>query len=125
MNEHSKDLLPLPPPVIPNLMAQSGNTLFDDGRLRSSVELMRALAHPLRLRIIALLADQKSACVQTIYTALEQDQSIVSQHLRILRRAGLVLTAREGKFIHYLLAETRLAKAARVASQLAEGAGRH
>jgi len=102
-------------------MAQSGNTLFNDGRLPASVDLMRALAHPLRLRIIALLADQKSACVQTIYTALQQDQSIVSQHLRILRKAGLVVTTREGKFIHYLLAETRLAKAAQVAAQLAIG----
>lgn len=100
-------------------MAQSGNNLFDYGQLRSSAEIMRALAHPLRLRIIALLVDKKSASVQTIYTSLREEQSVISQHLRILRQAGLVETAREGKFIHYLLAVARLEKAAAVAGQMA------
>lgn len=101
-------------------MAQSGITPpFNYARLRASSDIMRALAHPLRLRIIALLTEKKSACVQTICTALREEQSTVSQHLRILRQAGLVRTAREGKFIHYLPAEERLERAARVAAHLA------
>ena len=90
----------------------------DVEQLRTATTIMRALAHPLRLQIIGLLHEQQSANVQSIYTALKIEQSIASQHLRILRDAGLVFTERQGKFIHYHPDEQLLARAGWFATQL-------
>jgi ArsR family transcriptional regulator len=63
--------------------------------------LMRAIAHPLRIQILAVIDENGSACVFEIFQRLNLEQSIVSQQLRILRNAGLVSTQRGGKFINY------------------------
>lgn len=75
----------------------------DQEKLEVAVELLRALAHPLRLQIIGFIDEHKSIHVNKIYNTLNLEQSITSQHLRILRKAELVITQREGKFIHYSL----------------------
>lgn len=86
--------------------------------LRYSAEIMRALAHPLRLQIVSFIDTHQSACVSDIHAGLGIEQSLVSQHLRVLRQAGLVNTSRVGKFVHYTLDYDRLAKAASVATDL-------
>ncbi len=70
-------------------------------RLQTSAEVLRALAHPLRLKILEFIDQNESINVNKIYNALNLEQSITSQHLRILRAAELVKTERDGKFIHY------------------------
>jgi ArsR family transcriptional regulator len=70
-------------------------------KLEVASELMRALAHPLRLKIVEFLDTNKNINVNKIYNTLKLEQSITSQHLRILRTSGLVLTEKEGKYIHY------------------------
>ena len=77
-------------------------------KLKHSAEVLRALAHPLRLRILKYIDANKSVNVNKIYNALNLEQSITSQHLRILRVAGVVLTKREGKFIHYSVDYTKV-----------------
>ncbi|MFT4537049.1 MAG: DNA-binding transcriptional ArsR family regulator [Saprospiraceae bacterium] len=81
------------------------NTLFkvDQGKLNTAAEIMRALAHPLRMNILEFIDKNKVINVNKIYNTLSLEQSITSQHLKILRQAGLVLTTREGKFIYYSL----------------------
>jgi ArsR family transcriptional regulator len=74
---------------------------FQHDKLRVSSELMRALAHPLRLKILAFIDRHGTINVNKIYGALKIEQSITSQHLRILRNAGILLSERDGKFIHY------------------------
>jgi len=69
--------------------------------LEESSEILRALAHPLRMKILEFIDSHDSINVNKIYNTLKLEQSITSQHLRILRNAGLVNTEREGKFIHY------------------------
>lgn len=76
-----------------------GNSKID--RLHLASEMLRALAHPLRLQIIDFIDKNEDVNVNKIYNALKLEQSITSQHLRILRLTGLVHTRREGKFIHY------------------------
>ncbi len=66
-----------------------------------SMELLRALAHPLRIQILSFIDQHGSVNVNKIYNSLHLEQSITSQHLKVLRTAGLVTTEREGKFIHY------------------------
>jgi len=76
---------------------------LDQGKLEVSAEILRALAHPLRLTIIEFIDGHASIHVNKIYNTLNLEQSITSQHLRILRKAKLVNTQREGKFIYYSL----------------------
>ncbi|MCE2656382.1 MAG: ArsR family transcriptional regulator, partial [Sediminibacterium sp.] len=52
--------------------------------------------------------EQKKVTVTEIYVKLRLEQSVASQHLAILRRAGIVSTIREGKFIFYNVDYARL-----------------
>lgn len=72
-------------------------------KLDKAAEIMRALAHPLRLSILSFIDKNKVINVNKIYNTLNLEQSITSQHLKILRNAGLVNTRRDGKFIFYSL----------------------
>ncbi|MEZ4888946.1 MAG: metalloregulator ArsR/SmtB family transcription factor [Chitinophagales bacterium] len=68
-----------------------------------ATELLRAIAHPLRLSIIEFIDKNGIINVNKIYNTLNLEQSITSQHLRILRNAEVVETRREGKYIYYTL----------------------
>ena len=81
-------------------------TTTDSFELQS--QLFRALAHPVRLRILDLLAHQE-ACVCHLTTILDRPQPYVSQQLATLRDGGLVSDRREGTLIYYQLADDRLA----------------
>ena len=71
-------------------------------------QLFRALSHPVRLRILDILARQE-ACVCHLTAILDQRQPYVSQQLATLRDAGLVADRREGTLIYYRLADEHLA----------------
>lgn len=73
-------------------------------------ELLKALAHPRRLEIVQLLRDQE-LCVSDIYEMLDLPQANISQHLMILRDAGVVTTIRDGKQIIYKLANPKIIQA--------------
>lgn len=69
--------------------------------ITESAALMRAIAHPLRMKLIEFIDAHPDVNVNVIYNTLKLEQSITSQHLRILREAELVHTTREGKYIRY------------------------
>lgn len=73
-------------------------------------ELLKALAHPRRLEIIQLLRDQE-LCVSDIYEMLDLPQANISQHLMILREAGVVTTKRDGKQILYRISNAKFLRA--------------
>lgn len=77
-------------------------------RLNNAAEILHALAHPLRIQIVDQLSERNDITVVDLQDALQQESSMISNHLRILRQAGLVTTARAGKYISYCLAEARL-----------------
>lgn len=64
--------------------------------------VFKALGHPERLRIVALLA-AGPRCVCELHRPESNDLSTLSKHLAVLRRAGVVATARRGREIHYTL----------------------
>lgn len=64
-------------------------------RLELEAELIKALAHPLRLEILESLRDGEH-CVCEFVEKFELEQPNVSQHLAVLRRQGLVGCRREG-----------------------------
>lgn len=85
-------------------------------------EIFKALSDPTRLRLIKLLRGQAPCerpgecnrrsflCVNALAHRLGITQSAVSQHLRVLRQAGLVSWVRRGSFMHYSLDKNGLEK---------------
>jgi DNA-binding transcriptional ArsR family regulator len=70
--------------------------------LPTVIDAVKALAHPGRLRILAMLRDG-DLCVCQMTAVLELAASTVSSHLSDLRRAGLVTERKSGKWVHYHL----------------------
>ncbi len=64
-------------------------------------DYLKALAHPTRLRILELLKDEDELCVCHIIDDLELDQSNISQHLRVLKKAGIVTSNKVGLKVYY------------------------
>jgi len=71
-----------------------------NGDLQEKALLLRTLGHPVRLRIAAGLA-RKCACVKEIWECLEMPQAVVSQHLKLMRKHGLLEARREGTKVCY------------------------
>lgn len=86
---------------------------IQEEKLEVSAEVLRALTHPLRMQILEFIDRNEMINVNRIYSSLQLEQSITSQHLRILRQAGLVETERRGKFIHYRLRYGKLSSTIR------------
>lgn len=70
-------------------MAITKAKLFDTSRKRSA-ELMKALGHPARIAIIELLAERDTCICGDITEELPLAQSTVSQHLKALKKAGII-----------------------------------
>jgi ArsR family transcriptional regulator len=70
-------------------------------------EVLKAVAHPLRIRIVAILCEHEEN-VSRLAERLGASQAIVSQQLRILRSHGLVAARREAGFATYRLVERNL-----------------
>jgi len=70
-------------------------------------EVLKAVAHPLRLRIVATLCEGEEN-VTALSEKLGASQAIVSQQLRILRSHGLVAANRDGGYATYRLVERNL-----------------
>lgn len=82
------------------------------------IEALKALAHPLRWRILSLLAAGERN-VGEIEQASGIIQPGLSQQLGVLRKAGLVATRKDAKLVFYSLASARLAAAVAAITTLA------
>lgn len=69
--------------------------------LKKGELILRALNHKLRQNIIKFIHENGEVNVTDIYIKLNLEQTVVSQHLSILRKAGFVHARREGKQIFY------------------------
>jgi ArsR family transcriptional regulator len=83
------------------------------------LECLRAIAEPMRWRIVQLLADEE-LCVCHLVEELQVAQPLVSHHLRVLRDAGIVATSRHRYWTYYRLQPDTLASLARTVTALAE-----
>ena len=86
--------------------------------LRQAVLTLRAIDHEIRQKIIKVLQKNQSMTVTEIFVALRIEQSVASQHLAVLRKAGVVFSERHGKFIHYSLNEEKLTEIAKLVENL-------
>lgn len=69
--------------------------------------LLKALAHPTRLRILDILS-RGEACVCHLTAILKKRQPYVSQQLMVLREAGCVQDRRDGVIVYYGLTDSRI-----------------
>lgn len=76
--------------------------------LNRAAHVLKALNHPIRQNIIKILDEEDKITVTDLYIKMRMEQSVASQQLAILRRAGIVKTEREGKYIYYMINKARL-----------------
>lgn len=70
-------------------------------------EIFRLLGQPIRNQILLTIGDQE-VCVCHLEAVLEYRQAVISQHLMVLRKAGLVAARRNGRFNYYRLVRPSL-----------------
>ncbi len=85
-----------------------GTIKIDYYSVKKAALILRALNHKLRQQLIKLIEEEKKITVTEIYVRLKLEQSVASQHLAILRKAGIVTTQRDGKFIFYIINHKRI-----------------
>lgn len=83
---------------------------LNDPVLTSIPKLYRAINHKLRQNILSVIDSNGRMDVTTLYKILNIEQSVASQHLKVLRDAGFVSTTREGKRIYYSVNDTAIEK---------------
>ncbi|MBI3215620.1 MAG: helix-turn-helix transcriptional regulator [Mycobacterium sp.] len=94
-HDHQHDQAPFPAPPPKEILDAAG-------------DILRALAAPVRIAIVLQLRESQR-CVHELVDALEVPQPLVSQHLRILKAAGVVAGERSGREVLYRLVDHHLA----------------
>jgi DNA-binding transcriptional ArsR family regulator len=84
----------------------------DPAMYDAAAALLKALVAPMRLALVDLLSDAPR-CVHELVGALDAPQPLVSQHLKVLKSAGLVATTRRGREVVYRLADDHVAHVVR------------
>lgn len=69
--------------------------------IEKTMQILNAIKHDFRIKIMNILHSEKKQNVTDLFVKLRVEQSVASQHLAILRKAGLVITERDAKYIYY------------------------
>lgn len=77
-------------------------------------ELLKALAHPVRLCIVHGLVEHGECNVSHMQSCLDAPQSTVSQHLQKLRAAGIITGVRNGLEVNYKISDQRVVQLVRI-----------
>lgn len=86
------------------------NGLIDrDEDIQQASNAIKAIAHPLRLKILCVLGDQEIS-VQDIVERVGTSQSNISQHLAILRDKGVLSTRKDANRVFYRIGDLRTLK---------------
>ena len=94
-----------------------------EDKLTLASDILRAITHPLRMQILDCISSKGIATVQEIHTALDIEQSLTSQHLRILRRVDLVSAERDGKFVNYKVMNDKISLVSKAVSNFLQSTG--
>ena len=87
-----------------------GNNLIDrDEDIQQAAQAFKAIAHPLRLKILCVLGDREIS-VQDIVEQVGTSQSNISQHLAILRAKGVLATRKDANRVYYRIDDLRTLK---------------
>jgi len=94
--------------VLNNNSGNGASVRVDLLNTKKAALILRAVNHKLRQQMLKLIDENGKMTVTELYLKLRLEQSVASQHLAILRKAALVKTIRNGKFIHYSINAERL-----------------
>src|ERR1700733_3008433 len=99
-----------PRPLTVNELVPESENLpnIDYYNIKKAALILRAINHKLRQQVIKTIYDNDKITVTELYVKLRLEQSVASQHLAILRKAGIVSTKRDGKFIYYAINTSRI-----------------
>lgn len=78
-------------------------TRFDAEKTLRAANLLKAVAHPVRMSIVDMLDVHKRLTVSELYQTIGVEQSLVSHHLSKLRDKGIVAAERQGQSVFYTL----------------------
>lgn len=90
-------------PQVPEIPSPASDGSSSPGGPDELPGVLKALADPVRLRILNVLAHADEVCVCHLHDVLRLPQSTVSRHLALLRDAGIVAGRREGTWVYYRL----------------------
>lgn len=82
--------------------------VINEMQIRKAMLLLKAIDHELRMEILQFISAHEEVSVTYIYKTLSMEQSVASQHLATLRKAGIVTASREGKRILYSINHARI-----------------
>jgi len=80
-----------------------------DDDIHQASQAIKAIAHPLRLKILCVLGEQEIS-VQDIVEMVGTSQSNISQHLAILRDKGVLSTRKDANRVYYRIGDLRTLK---------------
>lgn len=83
---------------------------MDPEKIGKIAEVLKTIAHPVRLSIIEILDERHSMSVTELQEHLNIEQSLLSHHLTKMRDRGILVASRDGKNIFYALADNTLTK---------------
>jgi DNA-binding transcriptional ArsR family regulator len=89
----------------------------DIEKLAKMAGMLKAIAHPTRVAIIALLQEQKWMNVTEIYSALNIEQAVASQQLAVLKTKGVLLKKKEGNRSLYAIKHAEVIEVLRMVEQ--------
>lgn len=104
--------------IMEKTLSTKDDLKIDALQLKKAALIFRAINHKLRQQIVRFIHQHGKITVTQIYVKLRLEQSVASQHLAILRKAGFVNTERDGKFIYYSVNYNRLNEIHKVAQEL-------
>ena len=90
-------------------VAETLNLISKDEDIDLASRSLKAMSHPLRLKILCTLADQELS-VQEIVDAVGTSQSNISQHLAILRDKGIICSRKNANRVFYCVSDDRILK---------------
>ena len=64
--------------------------------LEAYASKLKVLGHPVRLKLLCMIARQDEPCVSELWTCLNQPQPVISQHLAVLKERGIVASEVQG-----------------------------
>ena len=87
---------------------------------QAKAEFFKTLGHPARIRVLELLSEREHAVAEML-PEVGIEPANLSQQLAVLRRAGLVVTRKEGSTVYYSLTSPHVAELLKVARQILTG----
>jgi len=90
-------------------------------QLEEAANMLKAIAHPMRIAILNYLEDGKKLTVTEIHELLKIEQSTTSHHLGILKDKGVLCSKREGKNTYYYLKHSNLSNIVNCVSKCTMG----